>query len=195
MILTFAIPFTPHLSQLSLEIHEELMKFLKQQYPKAKSLSEVPELYQLYFAWILIRGGHLYAEEMESYEKNIIFIKAQDQNPFGEDEESLSPTEGELPLKSKKLDKSESTYEETLFFTDKRFGSLPWDTLHQLWPLIKKSNFSSHSGDGKESLQLSELLQLEDLLLLIRLGYLSVDRDLSAKENTIVLKIKNFFKE
>lgn len=61
------IPFTPHLNKISMDIHQDLTKFLKIRSPKAKLFSEDPDVEQLYCAWILIRSGMVKFLEEDGY--------------------------------------------------------------------------------------------------------------------------------
>lgn len=73
---------------------------------------------------------------------------------------------------------------------ESRSGHVGMNAVHELWMLIKhRFPHSKYVGDGHELLQLPELMQLETLLILSRLGRLKVEREDVLRENIIRLEI------
>lgn len=71
----FKTPITPQLSQISLEIHPDIHRLLKERSPQAKYLYEDPELEQLYYAWILIRSKSFKFSEKDNHALHYISVE------------------------------------------------------------------------------------------------------------------------
>lgn len=73
----------------------------------------------------------------------------------------------------------------TFYLKDHGIGALDLDHLSQLWHLLKPQEGKKFSP----LLQYSELMELEDLLLLVKHGYLKLRREVESKEDLLCLEL------
>ena len=73
----------------------------------------------------------------------------------------------------------------TLYLKDTNLGALDFNSLSRLWEVFKANG----SKNLEPLVQYPELMQLEDLLLLIRRGFLKITREQDTHQDFLLLEI------